>query len=345
MTLPRPDEEKTAHPDEESAARLDCESPARPDEENVARPVVLTLHRAAATTPTRPWALAIHGGAGGRIVELAERAGFEAGLTRAHEAGEAVLAQGGTALDAVSAAVQVLEDDPLFNAGRGAALNRDGQAELDASIMDGATGRAGAVAASRHARSAVLAARAVMDRTEHVLLVDPPAALVESWGLEIVEPGWFVTEERLSQLRRLLAQRELGPRHGTVGAVALDAQGHLAAATSTGGISAQDVGRIGDSPVIGAGTYARDGLVAISGTGEGEAFLRGVVAYDVAARMRYVDAELETAVADTIRDALTARGSSGGVIAVDAAGQLVVAHNSPMMFSAYRDGEELRVHL
>lgn len=310
-------------------------------EENVQPPAALTTHRASA----EPWALAIHGGAGGRILELGEQADYESGLREAHAAGEAVLASGGSALEACCAAVQSLEENPLFNAGRGAALAKNGRAELDASVMDGASGLAGAVLASRHAMSPVHAARAVMGHTDHVMIVDPPADLVREWGLEVADPAWFVTERRLAQMRRLLEKRETGPRHGTVGAVALDAKGNLAAATSTGGISAQDVGRIGDTPVIGAGTYARDGLVALSCTGEGEAFLRGVVAYDVAARVRYAHSELPSAVEATIEETLTQKGSSGGLIAIDPSGAMVIAHNSPMMFSAYRDGDEVRVHL
>ncbi len=310
-------------------------------EENVQPPAHLTLHRANAAE----WGLAIHGGAGGRILELGEQADYESGLREAHAAGEAVLASGGSALEACCAAVQSLEENPLFNAGRGAALAKDGRAELDASVMDGASGLAGAVLASRHAKSPVRAARAVMERTDHVMIVDPPADLVREWGLEVADPAWFVTERRLAQLRRLLEKRQSGPRHGTVGAVALDAKGNLAAATSTGGISAQDVGRIGDTPVIGAGTYARDGLVALSCTGEGEAFLRGVVAYDVAARVRYAHSELPSAVEATIEETLTQKGSSGGLVAIDPSGAMVIAHNSPMMFSAYRDGDEVRVHL
>ena len=314
----------------------------RPAEEAVAPPQTISLHR---VPPSAGPVLALHGGAGGRIKELSgpEQAGFETGLRRAYAAGSEILADGGSALDAVCAAVREMEEDPMFNAGRGAALNTNGEAELDASVMDGAAGGAGAVAASRHARSAVLAARAVMERTDHVLIVDPPAELIRDWDLETVDPSWFVTERRLEQLHRVLAQREKGPRHGTVGAVARDAQGRLAAATSTGGIAAQDVGRIGDTPVIGAGTYARDGLVAISCTGEGEAFLRGVVSHDVAARIRYGSADLEQAVRGTITDALTDRGSSGGLVSVTADGEVVVAFNSAAMFAAFDNGGDLQI--
>ncbi len=299
----------------------------------------LSCHRAEA----RPRTLVIHGGAGGRIREFSslERQEFEYGLRRAHEAGQAVLDRDGSALDAVCIAVQELEENPLFNAGRGAALTADGHAELDASVMDGKSGLAGAVAASRYARSPVFAARAVMEQTEHVLITNPPASLIQTWGLETVEPDWFITEARRSQLERVLQRREAASRHGTVGAVARDHAGHLAAATSTGGITAQSFGRIGDSPVIGAGTYARDGLLAISCTGEGEAFLRAVLAHDVAARMRYGGRDLENAALDAIEEGLTERGASGGIIAVNAEGEATLAFNSAMMFAAYTGADGL----
>jgi beta-aspartyl-peptidase (threonine type) len=293
--------------------------------------------------PTGRWALALHGGAGGRIQELAaeERERFEAGLSRAHRAGATVLERDGSALDAVCAAVEQLEEDPLFNAGRGAALTADGEVELDAAVMDGATGLAGAVAASRHARNPVHLARAVMERSAHLFLVHPTRDLVETWGLATADQAHFVTEARRQQLARVLADRAPAPRHGTVGAVARDAAGSVAAATSTGGMAAQEDGRVGDSPVIGAGTYARDGQAAISCTGEGEAFIRGVVSYDIVARMRYRGSSLPDAIRATISEELTARGASGGLVAVDADGRVVVAHNSPTMFAAFHDGDRL----
>jgi beta-aspartyl-peptidase (threonine type) len=293
--------------------------------------------------PTGSWSLALHGGAGGRIAELAEedRQRFEAGLGAAYDAGAEVLAGGGSALDAVCAAVEQLEDDPLFNAGRGAALTTSGEAELDASVMDGATGSAGAVAASRHARNPVLLARAVMERSPHLFLVHPAAELVAGWGLALADQEYFVTEARQQQLARILGDRLVAPRHGTVGAVARDASGSVAAATSTGGMAAQQDGRVGDTPVIGAGTYARDGAAAISCTGEGEAFIRGAVAYDIVARIRHGGSDLADAVRSTIAEELTARGASGGLVSVGADGRVVVAHNSPTMFAAFHDGERL----
>jgi beta-aspartyl-peptidase (threonine type) len=285
--------------------------------------------------------LALHGGAGGRVEELslAGRERYEQGLLAAYRAGWQVLAAGGGALDAVCASVEVLENDSLFNAGHGAALTATGQAELDASVMTG-SGLAGAVAASRYARNPVRLARAVMEHTEHVLIVDPDAGFVEHYGLAVVEPGYFVTEERQRQLKRVLDGEAVAARHGTVGATARDSGGRVAAATSTGGMTGQADGRVGDSPIIGAGVYAHDGIAAISCTGHGEAFIRGIVAYDIAARIRYAGADLAQAVRDTFEQELTRRGSTGGLVAVGGDGRVVVAHNSPMMFSARGTGSE-----
>jgi beta-aspartyl-peptidase (threonine type) len=180
-----------------------------------------------------------------------------------------------------------------------------------------------------------------MEHTEHVLIVDPDAAFLARFGIEPVDRGYFVTEEREQQLARLLAGRTaVAARHGTVGAAARDAQGRVAAATSTGGMNGQEDGRVGDTPIVGAGSYARDGLVAVSSTGHGEAFIRGVVAYDVAARMRYAGTELAQAVEATFAAELTARGSTGGLIAVGGDGRIVVGHNSTAMFSARGAGPE-----
>jgi beta-aspartyl-peptidase (threonine type) len=285
--------------------------------------------------------LALHGGAGGRIEELTleGRAPYSEGLLAAYRAGWEVLAAGGSALDAVCASVEVLENDPLFNAGRGAALTATVQAELDASVMTGA-GLAGAVAASKRAKSAVRVARTVMERTEHALIVDPDVTFLERYGLEVVERDYFITPARQQQLERVLDGRAVAARHGTVGAVARDASGLVAAATSTGGMVGQADGRVGDSPIIGAGVYARDNVVAVSSTGHGEAFIRGVVAYDIAARIRYAGAALAAAVRETFELELGQRGSTGGVVAVGGDGRIVVAHNSPAMFSARGTGPE-----
>jgi L-asparaginase / beta-aspartyl-peptidase len=304
-------------------------------------PMTITTQLYDVAPPGAGPSLALHGGAGGRVLELdpAGRAPYENGLQAAYQAGWRVLAAGGDALDAVCASVVALEDDPLFNAGRGAALTATGRAELDASVMTGA-GRAGAVAASKYSRNPVRLARAVMERTEHVLIVDPAAELVAGYGLDVVDPGYFVTEPRQQQLDRVLDGRAVAARHGTVGAVARDAAGRVAAATSTGGMTGQADGRVGDSPIIGAGVYARDGVVAVSSTGDGEAFIRGVVAYDIAARIRYAGADLAAAVRATFEQELTRRDATGGVVAVGGDGRVVVAHNSPMMFSARGPGPD-----
>jgi beta-aspartyl-peptidase (threonine type) len=285
--------------------------------------------------------LALHGGAGGRVGDqtVAGRAPYAQGLLAAYRAGWQVLAAGGTALDAVCASVQVLEDDPLFNAGRGAALTATGHAELDASVMTG-SGLAGAVAAAKYARNPVRLARVVMEHTEHVLIVDPDVEFLERYGLEVVERDYFITPTRQQQLDQVMQGRAVAARHGTVGAVARDAGGRVAAATSTGGMTGQADGRVGDTPIVGAGVYARDDLVAISCTGHGEAFIRGVVAYDVAARIRYAGADLAEAVRGTFEQELTQRGFTGGLVAIGGDGRIVVAHNSPAMFSARGTGPE-----
>jgi beta-aspartyl-peptidase (threonine type) len=291
------------------------------------------------------WSLVLHGGAGGRVEELAldVRGSYTEGLTRAYRAGAEVLAAGGSALDAVCATVEQLEDDPLFNAGRGAALTAAGTAELDACVMTG-DGRAGAITACRHARNPVHAARKVMEETPAVLLVAPTEERLLGWDLATVPPEYFLTPARQQQLANVQARQLEASRHGTVGAVARDARGRLAAATSTGGMVNQNEGRVGDTPIVGAGTYARDGVVAISCTGEGEAFIKGVVAYDVAARIRYLGQPLATAIEATVDEELTRHGAMGGLIAVGGDGTVTVAHNSPAMFSAYHDGTRLVTH-
>jgi len=292
--------------------------------------------------PATGYSLALHGGAGGRVEELTlvEQGSYAEGLTAAYRAGAEVLAGGGSALDAVCASVQVLEDDPLFNAGRGAALTAAGTAELDACVMTG-DGRSGAVAASRYARNPVRAARKVMEESRAVLLVDPSAERIAGWGLDTVDAGWFVTPARQQQLENVRARLLEPARHGTVGAVAVDVRGRVAAATSTGGMVGQNEGRIGDSPIVGAGTYARDGVVAISCTGEGEAFIQGTVAVDIAARVRYLEQPLGAAVEATVVAELDSRSATGGLVAVRPDGSLVLAHNSPAMFAAFHDGTRL----
>lgn len=275
--------------------------------------------------------IALHGGAGIRRRDKPGAAERKI-LQRALEAGYEVLKAQGSSLDAVTAAVVILEDAPLFNAGRGSCLNAEGDAEMDASVMDGATLAAGAVAAVRRIRNPILAARAVMERTPHVLLAGGAAdRFARDSGLAWEPPGYFRTSRRLSALRRNLQRH-----HGTVGAVALDADGNLAAATSTGGYTGKLPGRVGDSPLIGAGTYADNRACAVSGTGLGEAFIRAAVAHEVAARMRYLGEKLSTATAKALSE-VARLGGDGGLVAVDRRGNVAMPFNSEGMFRACID--------
>jgi beta-aspartyl-peptidase (threonine type) len=307
------------------------------------------LTTALATPPVRaaaphPVAIAIHGGAGvmERAKMSAEReAAYRAGLTAALDAGYAVLARGGTSLDAVTAVVRTLEDDPLFNAGRGAVLDARGDAELDAAIMDGNGPRAGAVAAVRHVKNPIELARLVMDKSPYVLLIgDGAEEFALEQGVVLVAPDYFRTERRLQELhdaQRAAAAASQLPK-GTVGAVAVDAAGNLAAATSTGGLTNKHVGRVGDSPLIGAGTYANNESCAVSGTGTGEYFIRGVVAYDVCALVNYRHMKLADAVHEVIHGKLErAAADTGGLIAIDRDGNIAMDFNTSGMLRASRD--------
>ena len=253
-----------------------------------------------------------------------------------------MLAGGGSSLDAVAAAVRVLEDDPLFNAGHGAALTRDGAAELDAAIMDGRQLRAGAVASVRHVKNPIDLARRVMEKSRHVLLVGAGA---EEFALEeqfvLVPNLYFRTAERLAQLQaeqRGERMSELLPTsRGTVGAVAIDGGGNLAAATSTGGMTNKRPGRVGDSPIIGAGTYAKNGVCAVSATGHGEYFIRAVAAHHICAAVQYRGLTLQLAVHEMLQDILASMGGDGGLIAVGQDGQLVMDFSSEGMFRGARD--------
>ena len=284
--------------------------------------------------------LAIHGGAGvitrDRLSPSLE-ARYRAGLEGALRAGHAVLAAGGPALAAVVAAVKVMEDSPIFNAGRGACYNADGRHELDASIMDGATLRAGAVAGVSRIRNPVDAARAVMEQSPHVLLAGPGAErFARAHGVAMAPRGYFDTAKRRAALVRGRSGRRLGDddAHGTVGAVALDASGHLAAATSTGGITGKLPGRVGDSPIVGAGTYADDAACAVSGTGIGEFYMRACLAYDVAARMRYRRVPLARAAREALAR-MAALGGTGGLVAIDRKGHVAAPFNTEGMYRGW----------
>lgn len=293
----------------------------------------------------RPLAIAIHGGAGVIAREQLgpdDGASYRAGLAEALDAGYAVLERGGSSLDAVTTAVRILEDNPLFNAGRGAVLTHEGQAELDASIMTGHDLKAGAVAGVKRIRHPIDLARKVMEDSPHVMLYGAGAEeFASSRGFEFVPNESFITPQRQRQLERVL-QGRTQPRNelsglGTVGAVAIDAAGNLAAATSTGGMTNKRWGRIGDAPIIGAGTYANNASCAVSATGHGEYFIRSVVAYDVCALMEYKGYSLDRAATEVVKGKLVERGGEGGIIAVDRAGNIALEFNSPGMFRGMRD--------
>jgi beta-aspartyl-peptidase (threonine type) len=290
--------------------------------------------------PDARWSLAIHGGAG--VIERADlsperEASYRTSLQAALEAGASVLRSGGSSLDAVEAAVRLLEDDPLFNAGRGAVFTAEGRNELDASIMDGRGRAAGAVAGVTRTRNPVSLARAVMEKSPHVMLAREGAdAFSLEQGLEQADPSYFRTEERWQQLeswRRDPHLSALDRRHayGTVGAVALDTSGHLAAATSTGGLTGKRWGRIGDSPVIGAGTYAADGVCAVSATGTGEYFIRSATARQVCDRVSWKGESIQQAADGAIGD-VGRIGGDGGLIAMDGDGKTAFAMNTSGMY-------------
>ncbi len=298
-------------------------------------------------TPTSPFALAIHGGAG--VIErdqlgAEEERAIHADLGRALDAGHAVLRDGGSALDAVQAAVVVLEESPRFNAGKGSVFDAEGRHELDASLMEGHTRRAGAVAGVVTVRNPVRLARAVMEHSPHVLLIGEGAERFADTRTEIerVPNDWFDTDVRRAQLAETQARERAeadaadlkGKYFGTVGAVALDAHGRLAAATSTGGMTNKRWGRVGDSPLIGCGTWA-DAHCAVSGTGWGEYFIRNAVAHDVAARIAYGGASLQDAADAVIMREVPSLGGDGGAIAVDARGNIALPFNTSGMYRGW----------
>ncbi|MBL6756033.1 MAG: isoaspartyl peptidase/L-asparaginase [Planctomycetes bacterium] len=305
--------------------------------------------------------LAIHGGAGtilreNMTPEMDQR--YRQALTQALEAGYAALEAGGDALDAVEAAIRPMEDSPLFNSGRGAVLNDEGEVELDASIMDGAEGLAGAVAGARTPRHPITLARRVMNESPHVLFAAEGAdRFAEAQGIETMEAAWFVTPRRADQLKRMqardasstadLARRPVDEKFGTVGCVALDGDGHLAAGTSTGGMARKAFGRVGDSPIIGAGTWAADATCAVSCTGHGEFFIRLAIAHQLHARMLFGDQGLPQAAREAVLEELPALGGSGGCVALGADGTLVAPFTTAGMYRGWvtRNGVvTVRIH-
>jgi beta-aspartyl-peptidase (threonine type) len=310
-------------------------------------PLVLTVAmNARAAEPV----FVIHGGAGvvAKEVTPEKEKAIRADLQKALETGYAVLKSGGSGLDAVSRAIVLLEDSPLFNAGKGAVFNHDGRNELDASIMDGATLRAGSVANVHKVKNPILLARAVMEKSQHVMLVgDGAEAFAESIGMTLVDPKYFYTQERWQQLQDALKAEQAekadpakAPHHGTVGAVALDKAGHLAAGTSTGGMTNKRYGRVGDSPVIGAGTYA-NAKCAVSATGWGEFYIRTTAARDICARVEYRGDALAKAADDVVLGVIPKLGGDGGVIALDADGNFATPFNTEGMYRGWidRDGK------
>lgn len=304
-------------------------------------------------------AIAIHGGAGTILREnlsAEQEAEYRAKLKEALQTGYAVLEDGGTSLDAVVATIQIMEESPLFNAGKGAVFTSDGKNELDAAIMDGETRNAGAVAGISTIKSPIAAARAVMESSPHVMMIGKGAEQFASeQGLETVDPSYFYTERRFQQLERIRDTEKQQLDHsgddrpgdqrqgyldaefpdrkfGTVGAVALDKNGNLAAATSTGGMTNKRYGRVGDVPVIGAGTYADNETAAISATGHGEYFIRSVVAYDITALMKYQGESVADAANKVVKDKLVEMGGGGGVIAIDHEGNIAMPFNTKGMY-------------
>ncbi len=307
-----------------------------------------------------PFAIAIHGGSGTitrATLTAPQEAAFREALAESLEAGRRILAGGGTSLDAVVAAVKVLEDSPLFNAGKGAVFTAEGTNEMDASVMDGKDLRAGAVASVTTVKNPVEAARAVMEKSRHVMLAGKGAEqFAREQGLALVDPSYFRTEERWQQLLKARERGRLELDHdgkkaapaksgalagdeklGTVGAVALDAAGNLAAATSTGGLTNKRFGRIGDSPIVGAGTWAENGSVAVSATGTGEMFIRAAAAHDIAALVKYKGLSAQSA-ADEVLGKVKALGGRGGVVVLDRSGEPVFSFTTEGMYRGFARG-------
>ena len=311
--------------------------------------VMLMAVTASAQTPKIM--LVMHGGAGtitrGSMTPETE-AQIRSTLEQALRTGQAVLARGGPSLDAVESSIRVLEDSPLFNAGKGAVFTHEGRNEMDAAIMNGANRMAGSVAGVTIIKNPISAARAVMEKSPHVMMAGKGAELFATkMGLEIVDPSYFWTEPRWKALQRELVKEQQQPQphselqkveekhFGTVGAVALDRSGNLAAGTSTGGMTNKQYGRIGDSPVIGAGTYASNDSCAVSATGAGEYFIRWTVAYDIAALMKYKGMTVQQAAEEVVNHKLVEAKGEGGVIALDRNGNFAMPFNTPGMYRGW----------
>ncbi|HKI83158.1 MAG TPA: isoaspartyl peptidase/L-asparaginase [Candidatus Krumholzibacteria bacterium] len=298
-----------------------------------------------AKSPQRPdYALVLHGGAGTILkknMDAATETAYRDKLTEALKTGEGILKNGGDSLDAVQAVIEVLEDSPLFNAGRGAVFTAEGKNEMDASIMDGRTLNAGAVAGVTTIKHPIAAARAVMTQSKHVLLSGKGAeSFAAEHGLGMEPPEYFWTQRRWDALQKMKAKSDSespkeAKEHGTVGCVALDKKGNIAAGTSTGGLTGKLWGRIGDSPIIGAGTYASNESCGVSCTGQGEYFIRNVVAYDLAARMKYRGMSLKDAAESIIDKELVEQHAEGGLVALDKDGNIAMVFNTPGMYRGF----------
>lgn len=312
-----------------------CSQPGPPAQSSSSAPPV---------SPQPPkWGMVIHTGAGNFTLDglAARKDAMQAAMNDALMAGYRVLAAGGTSLDAVQSAIVILEDSPLFNAGKGAVFTHEGTNELDAAIMDGGTLQAGAVAGLQHIKNPIRLARLVMEKSPHVMMsgAGAEAFAKEQGGIEFVNPKYFYTDRAWKALQDALAAEKKAAQaddhHGTVGAVALDQHGNLAAGTSTGGLTNKRFGRIGDSPIIGAGTYANNQSCGISSTGVGEFWIRYTVAHDICARVQYRGTPIQTAADDIIQGVLKPVGGEGGVIGLDAHGTVMMSFNTTGMGRGY----------
>ena len=294
-------------------------------------------------TIKQPIAIVVHGGAGTILkknMSDEKEKRYKSKLEEAIRTGYQVLQNGGTSLDAVEQTIMILEDSPLFNAGKGAVFTHDKRNELDASIMDGSNLKAGAVAGVTQIKNPIRAARAVMEKSEHVLLAREGAEqFARLQKLDTVSPTYFFTEKRARSLERAIKEEKFG----TVGCVALDQNGNIAAGTSTGGMTNKKWGRIGDSPIIGAGTYANNKTCGVSSTGWGEYFIRGVVAHDISAMMEYGGKSLKESANHVIHHKLTELGGSGGIIALDQKGNMVMEFNTEGMYRGYMNEDSLSI--
>jgi beta-aspartyl-peptidase (threonine type) len=300
---------------------------------------LFTLLFAVSCTQEKPsYSIVIHGGAGNihpDFIPPERAAAIELKLSEAIDTGIQILSSGGSSLDAVEAVVRILEDSPVFNAGKGAVFNHEGRNELDACIMDGSTLNAGGVTGVGDIKNPITAARIVMEKSPHVLMMGPGASRFAAMhGAEIVDSGYFHTEKRWNDLQKQLEKEEL-ERYGTVGCVALDMDGNLAAATSTGGMTNKKFGRIGDSPIIGHGNYANNNTCAVSGTGHGEYFMRFTVGHDISALMEYSGMSVEEAAREVVHRKLKPAGGKGGVICVDREGNIAMEFNTTGLLRAW----------